>query len=126
MGYIELAEKGYQKKIESGNSFNFGPGFDKQTNVKDIIEKFLIISNKEGLNIKYENNDQLHEAKSLSLNIDKSLNILNWRPQLSLDENLFLTANWYKNFYLRKKCYNLIDNDLDFYFSKLANSQKAK
>ena len=43
--------------------------------------------------------DDFHEAGLLQLDCSKANNILNWKPNLSFDQMINLSADWYKEFY---------------------------
>ena len=69
------------------------------------------------------NNQLLHEADLLKLNIDKAFHILNWKPSLSFYETIKLTAQWYKEFYENpKNIYNLSLDQIEFYENKTNNN----
>ena len=45
------------------------------------------------------NNLVKKEAILLKLNCDKALHLLNWKPTLTFESTVEMTANWYKRFY---------------------------
>jgi len=120
-GYLDLGIKTYLKEIKNGESFNFGPTPDEQRTVEQIIEKFLKIKNNSEINITYDKTNSFHEANSLSLSIDKTTNLLDWKPMLSSDEAVNMTVNWYENFYKGISTQSLMDKDISFYLSKVKN-----
>ena len=92
-GYLILAEKLYIDGANFSEAWNFGPDDDDVYSVISIVKK---LNNLLECNIKWDESEsnKLHEAKLLSLNIDKAKKKLNWKPQLSIDESLKLIVNW--------------------------------
>ena len=117
-GYLTLAKKTYLKEVFNDTSFNFGPYYDKQVTVKNIVENFISNLKSNSFNITYDDKNQFHETSYLNLSIDKSIDLLNWKPKLSIEECLYLTVNWYKNYYGGNNCKKLMDSDIEFYISK--------
>ena len=83
----------------SGEAYNFGPHASQNFPVEDLINE---MSNHWG-NIKWKdtsvNSGEVHEAGLLKLNCDKALVDLNWSPNLSFEETVKLTVEWYKEYY---------------------------
>ncbi len=93
--YLTLAQKIYHNKQLSG-SYNFGP--KEGITVKELIE----FSNYslEGLNYEISTKKQgFHEASLLTLNCEKSKNLLGIENKFSLSDTVRKTINWYKNYY---------------------------
>ena len=59
-----------------------------------------------------------HEAKLLSLNIEKAKKELNWKPRLKLDETIKLTVDWYKYYFENKNIERFTENQIEFYLNK--------
>ena len=57
----------------------------------------------------------MHEAKFLSLNINKAKRELNWKPKLSLNQTINFTVDWYKNFFEDQKMQDLSTNQINKY-----------
>ena len=92
-GYLTLAEKLYVDGANFSEAWNFGPEDDEVYSVISIVKKLnSLLADK----IKWDEfeGNKLHEAKLLSLNIDKAKKKLNWRPKLSIDESLKLIVHW--------------------------------
>ena len=107
-GYLHLASELKSNEILNGKSFNFGP---QSVNNKTVKELLLGLSSFWDLKIspyKIEKSDsQFHEAGLLQLNCDKSLYYLNWLPNLSFNELVKYTSEWYYNYYVSKE--NIFD-----------------
>jgi hypothetical protein len=56
------------------------------------------------------------ESSLLKLNSYKAKKKLKWKSVLTFKENIYLVANWYKNFYLNsKQTYKLTLDQIEFY-----------
>ena len=94
-GYINLAEKLYtQKNNFFCGAYNFGPNSSSIKTVIDVVKRVKKIKNI-SFKTKKKNKTKLYESKFLALNIKKSLKKLNWKPKLSLDENISWTVQWH-------------------------------
>lgn len=114
-GYLILGQKLLNKKIKITTfpSWNFGPEKKNCKNVITIVKKILTywpIQKK--IIIKKE---KMHEAKFLSLNINKAKRELNWKPKLSLNQTINFTVDWYKNFFEDQKMQDLSTNQINKY-----------
>ena len=113
-GYLKLGSLLLNKKINQNinPSWNFGP---HKINCKPVIEvvsmfyNFLSVKEK----IRILNNKKLPEANFLSLNIEKAKKELDWCPRLNLKQCVKFTAEWYRNFYLKKKLENFTHEQID-------------
>lgn len=95
LGYIMIAEKIYNnKKLNFNTSWNFGP--NRRAHLK-VIEFAKILRRKMNSRSKLLINKKkdIREKQNLDLDSKKSLKILNWKPILSIDQTLQLTADWY-------------------------------
>ncbi len=100
LGYMMLAELNYEKsdQISFCDAYNFGPSFESNKKVEDVVKEILNIW--EGEWIRDKNNSSLHEANLLHLNIDKAYRELNWMPKWNFSLTINQTINWYKNTHL--------------------------
>ncbi len=119
-GYLKLGSLMMSKKIKNieNPNWNFGP--NKKNCVKVIkITKMII---KKWSNRKYKvnikKNKNFKESNLLSLNIDKAFKELKWKPKLTLNENLDLTVDWYKSYYLRKNMQKYTLSQIKFFLDK--------
>lgn len=96
-GYLLLSWK--ITKIQNYySSWNFGPNYKSQIPVKTLIEKLSTLNNYK--KIKFLNSGSFNETVNLRLNSNKARKLLGWRPILNLDQTLFYTSNWYKQYLL--------------------------
>ena len=104
-GYLLLGQKMMEDPIKYCEGWNFGPNLDAIVNVWEVAEK--IVKNYGKGNIKdISDPNALHEAKLLLLDITKSRFELGWKPTLTIDESIELTAEWYKR-YISEDVYQL-------------------
>jgi CDP-glucose 4,6-dehydratase len=92
-GYLELAQTIAQDQSKCG-AYNFGPFEESEKNVREVAEFFLTNL---GQSSKWNQDEKFspHEATLLKLNIEKAINQLGWKPKLSFEKGLNLTAEWY-------------------------------
>jgi len=94
-GYILLAQKLYGKKGSRFNgAWNFGP---KRQNHLTVLQFVKIIKSKlkSKSKILIKKKKDKREKMSLDLNSKKANKKLKWKPFLSIDKTLSLTADWY-------------------------------
>lgn len=73
--------------------YNVGSG--RAVSVKDLVQKIIAVSGKK-IVVKYDLSAPSIKTK-LCLNIDKVRQSLGWVPQISLDEGIEKTMQWYKS-----------------------------
>lgn len=96
-GYLLLAKKMWESPTSFCEGWNFGPNIDSIVPVWDVAN-MLITEYGQGTLSKFSGNEKLHEAMLLSLDITKARFRLGWKPSLSLNECICLTAEWYKSY----------------------------
>ena len=82
------------KKINTikGNVFNIGGGID---NSISILELFDMLEKKLNIQLKYEKlRPREGDQKFFVTNIDKAKNLINWRPEVSIDEGIDKMIEW--------------------------------
>lgn len=94
-GYLLLAEKLWGSQTFSG-AWNFGPDDDAFITVENVVKRLIAVSG----NGQYEVSDapQLHEASLLTLDINKAISTLNWKPTWSVNTALEKTIEWYQSY----------------------------
>lgn len=92
-GYLTLVEHLWREGKEFQGGWNFGPEYDEPNSVGDLVAAFAAYDGKG----KYEivALDQPHEASLLKLDISKAASLLEWRPALSFDDTVSMTAEGY-------------------------------
>jgi len=95
-GYALLGKKLYLEPEKFSESYNFANGSNIEHDTRFIIEYL----NKQ---LNYQNYvvhspyEKLKETRTLKLLSDKALNTLGWKSELSIDDSLDLTLEYYKN-----------------------------
>ncbi len=114
-GYIRLSVKLSKNSKLHGQAFNFGPNQNTNYKVIDLVKEMR----KNWHLVKFKNfkkNNKFFENKLLSLNSSKARKILNWKCILRFEETIFLTIDWYKNFYEKNiSNYHKSSNQVKFY-----------
>lgn len=114
-GYLMLG----QKLADDGNysgAWNFGPDSRSIAPVRKVVD-LLIKEWGAGTWEYFDDEDKKHEAKSLSLNVDKAKFLLGWEPTLNLAQTIGLVVEWYKN-YQSQDVYDLSIKQIEFFLSQ--------
>ena len=122
-GYLILGEKLYKNPKNYSDNFNFGPLTTSILSVKSLVKSIIKIWGYGKLEIKRKKN-QPKEQQILQLNLDKSMQKLNWKPIFSLDETIQATIHWYKEVFLNKKNPLKISAEQIDIYQKLINKKK--
>jgi len=93
IAYMLLAEKLAEKPELAGEAFNFS--YENQIDVLGIVQKILKLmeSDLEPEILNQARNEILHQY----LSTEKARQLLDWRPQFSLEEGLLKTIDWYRD-----------------------------
>ncbi len=94
-GYILLAEALSADPVRFARGWNFGPAASDMAPVQTVID---LLANQWGVTQPWatQPGDHPHEAAMLTLDSSAAADALGWRPRLSLDHALALTADWYR------------------------------
>lgn len=96
-GYLLLASKMYEDGKKYSGAWNFGPYLNSAVTVEELVKSVIKRwGNGRYRDLSEESSGEPHEAQSLTLDISKAMNLLNWSPALSVDEAIEYTVNWYK------------------------------
>ena len=104
-GYLILGYKLVNKELKSDltPSWNFGPYEKNCKQVKSIVKLVINEWGDKQTKVQIRKNENFHESRLLSLNINKANKELLWRPKLSLNETIKFTVDWYKYYFLKKE-----------------------
>lgn len=98
-GYLTLAKRLHLGPELHGEPFNFGPPSHQNYSVRELaisMSKYWPrLQWEEGSN----NNNAPYESGLLKLNCDKALYHLGWKSELSFQETVRMTAEWYRAYY---------------------------
>jgi len=94
-GYLLLAEALAADPARFAKGWNFGPAPADMTSVREVID---LLAAHWGVTQKWamQAGEHPHEAAMLTLDSSAAAEALGWRPRLSLDGALALTAHWYR------------------------------
>lgn len=96
-GYLLLGAKMIENPIDFCEAWNFGPDLQNVINVGELVNKIILAYGKGSWKDLSDLNAP-HEAKLLTLDINKANYKLGWKPILGIDETIKFTAEWYKNY----------------------------
>jgi CDP-glucose 4,6-dehydratase len=96
-GYLLLGQKMAEEPDKFNDAWNFGPSMDSMVSVWEIAQKIVDNFGKGTLKDLSQNN-YVHEAKLLILDITKAQFELGWRPTLNIDQTVLYTVDWYKRY----------------------------
>lgn len=120
-GYLLLGSKLINKELKKNfdPNWNFGPPLKNCKKVKNIVELFVKNWGNKNQKILLNKNIKYHESKFLSLNTYKAKKELNWQAQLSLEETIKFTVDWYKIYFLSKnEAENISNYQIEYYINK--------
>ncbi len=115
-GYLLLALKMHEEPGKFSGAWNFGPENNSVITVGEIVS--LVIEkwgNGEWSDI--SDKSESHEAKLLSLDINKTINLLNWHPKWNIQKCINKTMEWYKNIG-ENDLYNVCKKQIDEYIKE--------
>ncbi|MGQ0790627.1 MAG: CDP-glucose 4,6-dehydratase [Nitrosopumilaceae archaeon] len=115
-GYLMLIEKLWDDGPLYSGAWNFGPDYN---DVKPVLWIVDTISQLLGKNISWELDDQnsLHEAKSLLLDCTKAKTKLGWKPKTDLRLALQLVIDWYKKLENKVDVREFTEQQIKYYHS---------
>ena len=125
-GYITLAINLNKNKNLHGQAFNFGPVNNQNYKVISVIK--LMKGYWQNVSWKlYKNKNKIFKESSLlKLNSQKAKLKLKWKSVLTFKVNIYVVANWYKNFYLNSNStYKLTLSQIEFY-EKILDKRAVK
>lgn len=93
-GYLWLAAQ-MSRNESLCTAFNFGPYKDSHRTVLELVEAMICHTGGRWMHSSIPN--QPHESMVLNLAIDKSIELLNWRPTWSFEKCVSQTATWYQS-----------------------------
>ena len=112
-GYMMLAKKMWEEPTQYCEGWNFGPQMDAVVPVWDVANMLVDVYGKGSLLDQTEPN-AVHEANLLMLDITKAGERLGWKPYMTTNECIRLTADWYMR-YTIEDVYQLSINEIEKY-----------
>lgn len=114
-GYLMLGERLLNGETSFAQAWNFAPNKEEVLPVMKVIDEAKKHWNKIDYTID-ENATTFHEANLLILDNRKAIERLNWKPQLTLEESIDITINWYKTYFTSDE--NLMTNQINKYLGR--------
>lgn len=118
-GYMLLAKKMWDSPTEYCEGWNFGPETDSISTVWDVATA-LVKNYGDGELKDVSNPNALHEAKLLTLNINKAKQRLGWYPRLDMNTCITLVADWYKR-YKEENVYGICVDEINQFLENNEN-----
>jgi CDP-glucose 4,6-dehydratase len=112
-GYLLLAKKMWENSSRYSEAWNFGPRPESVASVWEIARKIIKYYG-EGELQDVSDNQSLHEAQLLMLDISKAKFRLGWEPRIDLEQAIQLTVDWYKK-YKNRNIFELCIEQIDQY-----------
>ena len=95
-GYLHLASLLYREGNKYSGGWNFGPSIISGHTVEELVKTILRLYGSGS--VQYETQEEkLHEASSLRLDITKAMTLLKWQPVLQFDELAQFTVDGYRD-----------------------------
>lgn len=115
-GYLLLGFKLFKNPKKFSQPWNFGPKGNQVKNVKNLVKDFNKYMPPFKLKVNFKKVSQFNEAKLLKLNSNKSYKYLKWNCKWTMEQAIYQTALWYKNFLLKKDPITLTKKQIKHYF----------
>jgi CDP-glucose 4,6-dehydratase len=94
-GYLSIARLMYEQPEQYSSQWNIGPTKEGIRSVVDVV-KLMQNFYKSNAGYKEVESFKVTESKTLGLDITKSLEQLDWEPELTLDKMLFDVVDFFK------------------------------
>lgn len=112
-GYLILGLKISSSKKINGESFNFGPRFDQNFSVMELLKESSYYWKNSSFICK--KNKSFKESSLLKLNCEKAALLLDWEPTLNFKDTIRLTFEWYRAFIEKKNMEHFTKNQINYY-----------
>lgn len=97
VGYLLLGVNLTEKPLQFSQAYNFGPSLSDALPVEDMLKLAIQSLGKGEYRVEYDEN-QLHEAGLLKLDISKAIAELKWQPKMNAKKAVSITMDWYSKF----------------------------
>lgn len=114
-GYLTLAKLQFQNKEIQG-CYNFGPTENDIITTGELAEIFCKYWGND-IKCEYNNYEGPHEAGILKLSIEKSRDILGWKPKWDIDYAVEKTVEWTKSYIIGEQASKCMDIQIGEYFN---------
>ena len=114
-GYLCLAERLYEGRLDFAGPWNFGPNDEGIKTVSWIVDTMSKLWKGSARWETDSTSTHPHEANLLQLDCSRARNLLFWKPKLSLPLALEWIVTWYQNYYAGKDMKKLCDVEIANY-----------
>jgi CDP-glucose 4,6-dehydratase len=120
-GYLVLAEHLFGGDRMARSAWNFGP---READIRPVSWIADEVARRWGRGAQWQLDPQAHphEARTLNLDIRKSLSHLAWRPELDLGEALAWTVDWHRQLKAGVSARDLVLADIDKFQNRLSRA----
>lgn len=116
-GYMMLAKKQYQNKINTENmAWNFGPNNSSFVKVNTIVRFIQKMGDLKRIRIV---KNTIKETKVLKLNSNKSKKVLKWKSIWNLQKTLIMVLKWNQSYKKTKNARKICENQISEYLKKI-------
>jgi CDP-glucose 4,6-dehydratase len=98
-GYLKLSSALSQGSELHGEPFNFGPPLHQNYTVKELVESLSKFLPETRWKVDSVSENSIKESGLLKLNCEKARHFLGWQSELSINDTLRMTAEWYRSYY---------------------------
>ncbi len=102
LGYLLLALRMKENPATYSGAWNFGPNYSSNITVREIAALIVSEWGEGTCEIAPPDENSVHEAGYLKLDIAKAMTVLNWRPVYTIESAIQQTVSWYKEYYTGK------------------------
>lgn len=114
-GYLQLGVLLAANPLRFNGAWNFGPVNEDNLPVIDIAKHAITAWGKGRIDLQIDQN-AVHEAGLLKLDISKAIEELGWKPIMNATTAIERTISWYRSFYEeRATVLDLLEADFSFY-----------
>jgi CDP-glucose 4,6-dehydratase len=99
-GYLLLGQKLFERTGDFSGAWNFGPDANEAMTVEKVLERLRV----KWPDVDWKNvpDTAMHETLILLLDSAKARHVLGWKPVLDMDQQLDMTAAWYRAYLERQ------------------------
>nr|MBT6354375.1 CDP-glucose 4,6-dehydratase [Pelagibacteraceae bacterium] len=121
-GYISLAINLKNSNENNGQAFNFGPSFEYDYTVQDVLVELKKTITK--LNWVVEKTKTFKESTLLKLDCNKAHNLLNWSSTLNFQKTISFTSLWYLEYLNKNKNLKALSENQILEFNRFVKNKK--
>jgi len=124
-GYLMLAERIFENPMKFSEAWNFGPEQEGDREVSWILNKMIEEWERQSWTSFNEEN-KLHEASYLKLDISKAKKLLGWKPIWSLEYSITRIVNWHKAWLNGENMLIHCEDEIEHFMSTNINYEKRR